>query len=103
MNKTHLIVRKEHILCTKCYETEPVHCGDGTPMDTLILAYELMAKRHQTCTPADKLIEEARKAYEDAEEDCDYDRTSMFRSHTPKCKKALAAYNAALDAAKIKR
>lgn len=91
---THLIVRKEGVLCTRCHVTEPVHQGDGTPMDTLIMAFELMAKRHEDCGKSKELIA-AEKEYEAAEEDCDYDRTSMFRSHTPRCKKALAALEAA--------
>lgn len=47
--KVHLIVRKEGILCTRCHQTEPIHQGDGTPMETMIMAYELMARRHQNC------------------------------------------------------
>jgi hypothetical protein len=46
---THLIVRKDGVLCTRCFVTEPVHCGDGTPMDTLIMAFKNLAMRHKSC------------------------------------------------------
>jgi hypothetical protein len=49
MNTSHLIVRKDHVLCTRCMTIEPVHPGDGTPMSTMIEGYKLMAMRHQTC------------------------------------------------------
>ena len=45
----HLIVRKDGFLCTRCFQTEPIHVGDGTPMGTIIHAYEIMAKRHSKC------------------------------------------------------
>ena len=51
LKMTHLIVRRDSVLCTNCFQTEPVTCGDGTPMDTLIIAYQLMAKRHEDCVP----------------------------------------------------
>ena len=51
MTRTHLIVRPDHIICTNCFKTEPVHCGNGTPMDTLWLAHEMVAERHQKCVP----------------------------------------------------
>ena len=51
MTRTHLIVRPDHILCTRCFKTEPITCGNGTPMDTLWLAHEMMAERHQGCVP----------------------------------------------------
>lgn len=54
MPKSHLVARHEHVLCTRCFETEPVHCGSGTPMDTLIMAYENLAARHQDCAPEKK-------------------------------------------------
>jgi hypothetical protein len=41
-----LLARQDHILCTVCYGREPVHAGHGTPIDTLILAYEMAKKRH---------------------------------------------------------
>ena len=49
MRMSHLIARKEDVLCTNCFKTEPVHCGNGTPMGTLIMAYETLARRHQRC------------------------------------------------------
>ena len=54
--KSHLIVRTDHILCTQCFVIEPIHQGHGTPMDSLICAYELMAARHQDCRPAKELV-----------------------------------------------
>ena len=46
---SHLIVRKDHVLCTRCMKTEPVHAGSGTPMETLIIGYKLVAQRHKNC------------------------------------------------------
>jgi hypothetical protein len=48
---SHLIVRKDHSLCTNCFKIEPVHCGDGTALDTMIMGYEFLALRHQNCVP----------------------------------------------------
>lgn len=48
----HLIVRAHGVLCTKCFVTEPVHQGDGTPMSTLMKAYLMLEKRHRACRPA---------------------------------------------------
>jgi hypothetical protein len=49
MNRDHLIVREKGVLCTRCLVTEPVHQGHGTPMGTLIAAFDLLAARHQKC------------------------------------------------------
>lgn len=49
MKMTHLLVRKEGVLCTNCFVTEPVHCGSGTPMDTMLIAFDMLARRHQRC------------------------------------------------------
>lgn len=43
---THLIVRKDGILCCVCCSLEPVHPGDGTTMDTLLLAFDGVMRRH---------------------------------------------------------
>lgn len=49
-NTSHLIVRRDGVLCCHCYETEPVHVGEsGTPMTTLIYAYATLAMRHKNC------------------------------------------------------
>lgn len=48
---SHLIVREKGVLCTRCFITEPVHCGQGTPMGTFIIALEALAYRHQNCSP----------------------------------------------------
>jgi len=45
----YLTVHKEHLLCTKCYEIEPIHPGDGTPAISFITALELAAIRHADC------------------------------------------------------
>lgn len=44
-----LLVRQDHVLCTRCYKTEPVHQGNGTPMGSLLIGYAAMALRHQKC------------------------------------------------------
>lgn len=44
--RTHLIVRKDGVLCCLCYCFEPVHPGHGTPMDTLLIAFDGVARRH---------------------------------------------------------
>jgi len=46
----HLVVRKEHTLCTRCGGIEPVYPGDGTPAITFVVALELMADRHWCCS-----------------------------------------------------
>jgi hypothetical protein len=43
------IIRKDHVMCTQCCRTEPVHVGDGTPASTFIMALEMMAERHLDC------------------------------------------------------
>lgn len=43
---THLIVRRDGVLCTICYCLEPVHPGDGTSMDTFLMGLEGTARRH---------------------------------------------------------
>jgi hypothetical protein len=49
---TYLTVRKEHLMCMKCYEIEPIHPGDGTPAISFITALELAAIRHADCALA---------------------------------------------------
>jgi len=44
---SHLLVRKEHILCTWCFGIEPVHPGSGVPMNALLLGYAAVFERHQ--------------------------------------------------------
>lgn len=51
MKRTHIILRPDHALCTKCFKTEPVTVGHGTPMDTFIAALDLISGRHQNCRP----------------------------------------------------
>lgn len=46
----NLIVRKEHLLCTQCGKTEPVHPGHGTPARTFIVALQYAAMRHRDCS-----------------------------------------------------
>lgn len=46
MASSHIIIRRDHVLCTVCFDIEPIHCGSGTPMDTLIYAYQIFAQRH---------------------------------------------------------
>lgn len=41
-----LIVRKDHLFCTKCFAIEPVHPGDGTPISTFLMALQDAARRH---------------------------------------------------------
>ena len=50
---THLIVRKDGVLCTVCADVLPVHPGDGTPLGNFIYALEQLAKTHPT-TPHEK-------------------------------------------------
>jgi len=35
---THLIVRRDHILCTICKTAIPIHPGDGTPLGSYLMA-----------------------------------------------------------------
>ena len=49
-----LIVRKEHTLCTQCFEIIPVHPGDGTPASSFILALQNIARQHRACSPSKK-------------------------------------------------
>lgn len=51
-NLAHLIVRKDHVLCTRCYEVVPVHAGNGTPMGSLLLAYKSLERKHSKCGEA---------------------------------------------------
>lgn len=46
-----MIVRKDHVLCTRCCKSEPIHPGDGTPAVSFIWALERMAERHRKCEP----------------------------------------------------
>jgi len=46
MSLSPLIVRKDHVACTVCGCIEPIHPGDGTPIDTFILALEIAKMRH---------------------------------------------------------
>lgn len=44
---THLIVRKDGVLCTECAAVLPVHPGEsGTPLGTFLIALEMVARRH---------------------------------------------------------
>lgn len=47
----NILIRKEHVLCTHCMKTEPINAGNGTPADTLILAYQSVIQRHSHCVP----------------------------------------------------
>lgn len=42
-----MIVRKDHLVCTKCATIEPLHPGDGTPAPTFVWAIILAAQRHR--------------------------------------------------------
>lgn len=43
----HLVVRKDGVLCTVCFEIEPVHPGEsGTPLPSLLVGYDGVMKRH---------------------------------------------------------
>lgn len=41
-----LLVRKDHIFCTRCFAIEPIHPGDGTPISTYIIALQEASRRH---------------------------------------------------------
>lgn len=45
----HLLVRQDHVLCARCFKSEPVHAGSGMPLPTLVYAYALLATRHMDC------------------------------------------------------
>lgn len=47
LETSHILVRKDGVLCTRCYITEPVHAGGGTPMSSYLIALEQLAARHQ--------------------------------------------------------
>jgi uncharacterized protein YuzE len=42
----HLIVRKEHVLCTVCKEMIPINPGHGTPASTFIMAIDALLIQH---------------------------------------------------------
>lgn len=48
---SHLLVRRDGILCTRCATVEPVHPGSGTPMVSLLDAYNVVWSRHKRCKP----------------------------------------------------
>jgi len=52
-DNAHLIVRKDHVLCTICGCIEPVHPGDGTPLPTFVIALMLLVGRHPQTKHAD--------------------------------------------------
>ena len=54
MSADALLVRKDHILCTVCFNAEPISAGNGTPMSALLIAYEGCVRRHTNCAPAPK-------------------------------------------------
>lgn len=41
-----LIVRKENVICTTCYCIEPIHTGDGTPIEAYLIALQDCKERH---------------------------------------------------------
>jgi hypothetical protein len=44
---THLIVRKDGVLCTSCATVLPIHPGEsGTPLGTFLVALEMAARKH---------------------------------------------------------
>lgn len=45
----HIILRKDHAVCTRCATIEPIHLGDGTPAPSFISAVLLMGARHRDC------------------------------------------------------
>lgn len=46
---SNLIVRKDHVLCTRCHRVIPVHPGGGTPLRTFVMALENLDVQHRTC------------------------------------------------------
>lgn len=50
---SHLLVRRDGVLCTVCGSTEPVHPGNGNPMPAMLFAYAGVAKRHPRGKHAD--------------------------------------------------
>jgi hypothetical protein len=44
-----LLIRKEHVLCTRCGEMEPINPGHGTPAPAFISAVTTMAILHLDC------------------------------------------------------
>ena len=52
---THLIVRRDGVLCTVCADVLPVHPGEsGTPLGTFVYALEKLARDHPP-TPHQKI------------------------------------------------
>lgn len=47
-----ILARKDYVLCTRCFIAEPIHAGDGTPLETLIVAYQAVQYRHASCEKA---------------------------------------------------
>lgn len=48
----HLLVRRDHVLCTICAAIEPINVGDGMPVPTFILALQRVGRIHNECEPA---------------------------------------------------
>lgn len=46
LGASHLLARKDGVLCAVCLEIEPVYCGDGTPVSSLVEGYRVVARRH---------------------------------------------------------
>lgn len=41
-----LIVRTDHVFCSICMTCEPIHAGDGTPIDSMLEALISCKHRH---------------------------------------------------------
>lgn len=41
-----LLVRKDHIFCTRCYDIVGINAGDGTPVAAYMIALQQAAARH---------------------------------------------------------
>lgn len=44
-----LLIRKEHVLCTRCGAIEPVHPGDGIPALAYIQGITRLVELHAFC------------------------------------------------------
>lgn len=38
-------------MCTRCAIIEPIHAGDGTPIQSFVMALGMCAERHSKCEP----------------------------------------------------
>lgn len=45
-NSSHLVVRKNGVLCTRCGTIDPVHPGNGTPLPSFLVGLHGYVTRH---------------------------------------------------------